>query len=205
MLTVDSADIVRLNKERDFRDALRGLASHCQANSSASWQHIKERGFCQLLLAGRFLQREQSSSGPVLACQLILRDANDPLASRTLQCLQEESRVSLNAVDSLDALLSDVNKGLCLSLALLPAFSWKLVAWHANLVRQQVIGILSCTFPALYASLELDVAAPLLRQAVSYLSFAAERPPGFVQPGLDGLCVCVGIDLVCSEGGAGAR
>ncbi|CAE7243767.1 SMU1 [Symbiodinium sp. CCMP2592] len=30
---------------------------------------------------------------------------------RTLQCLQEESRVSLNAVDSLDALLSDVNKG----------------------------------------------------------------------------------------------
>ena len=30
---------------------------------------------------------------------------------RTLQCLQEESRVSLNAVDSLDALLSDINKG----------------------------------------------------------------------------------------------
>ncbi|CAJ1430246.1 unnamed protein product [Effrenium voratum] len=31
--------------------------------------------------------------------------------NRTLQCLQEESRVALNAVDSLDALLSDINKG----------------------------------------------------------------------------------------------
>mmetsp|Transcript_20695 Transcript_20695/g.36281 ORF Transcript_20695/g.36281 Transcript_20695/m.36281 type:complete len:526 (-) Transcript_20695:30-1607(-) len=43
--------------------------------------------------------------------RLILQFCKENSLFRTLQCLQEESRVSLNAVDSLDALLSDVNKG----------------------------------------------------------------------------------------------
>ena len=92
--------------------------------------------------------------------------------------MQEESRVSLNAVDSLDALLSDVNKGrgsegvACGSFLLTVELLSLLRCW------QQVTGIRYCLQSANGRSELDDRDRPLaLRQAVSYLSL----PPNVLQ------------------------
>eukprot|EP00438_Fugacium_kawagutii_P024312 Skav231057 [mRNA] locus=scaffold768:14280:31063:+ [translate_table: standard] len=67
----------------------------------------------QHLKAIQDLTRNHARSGHVRRLEKWQTRDTEDLTFRTLQCLQEESRVSLNAVDSLDALLSDINKGHC--------------------------------------------------------------------------------------------